>query len=385
MANRFFAFGCSFTAHCWPTWAHCSAELHRRMGIVDYTYNFGVTGASNKVIAHTVLLAKAVHNIDSEDIVYIMWTTSDRTDCWGSHNQSHAGWKPQGSIHHSDALPKTIQQTYTPQGFHTDSLMYKRIVREVLPHAVHCAWRGDHEINILDTWFNTDNSTISVPQWGIEHMRSGLDSSENSLNPAQQHIGTDTLWSTRGEGHEPFLATDALIDPHPHPQAHLECATNTFSMALTGGAEQSERFNTVVKEVGSEIIKYTNTVNKQHTDAYKQLHEASNETPVLYAQSQNGTVEHRTLAHDQFLKDPVYYDAFEQANLTTPLNYNMVPVPGVNHRGMHRNTFGDLWYDAKHSSQDMLHTVNTYGIEYDALATELYEEWCDAILPSFGG
>ena len=388
MANRFFAFGCSFTKHSWPTWAHCSAELHRRMGIVDYTYNFGVSGASNKLIAHTVMLAHSVHNIDSDDVVYIMWTTADRTDCWGVHGQSHSGWKPMGSIHHSDMLPKTIKQTYTPQGFYTDTLLYQRMIREILPNAVHCAWRGDHEVNILNNWCDPANPHHSVPQWGAKHLRAVLESDVNTANHNQQYIGTDFLRSDRKPGHKPFLATDTLIDQHPHPQAHFDCAVRTFCRGFTGGALRSAQFNRVVKSVGSDIVKYTNAVNKQHTDAYTQLHTASGETPVLYRDNAEQHCVTNTDAHTQFVSEAEggspYYAVFDGENSRTELNYDMCPVPGVNHRGMHRNTYGDLWYDSTHSEQDMLNTQDLFGIDYDALADELYEEWCDALYPKLG-
>ena len=51
---------------------------------------------------------------------------------------------------------------------------------------------------------------------------------------------------------------------------------------------------------------------------------------------------------------------------------------------MHRNTYGDLWYAPSFASQsiepDKIESV--YGISYDALHEELYEEWCDALFPA---
>jgi hypothetical protein len=74
----------------------------------------------------------------------------------------------------------------------------------------------------------------------------------------------------------------------------------------------------------------------------------------------------------------------DKCNQETDLNYEMCPEPKLNHHGMHRNTYGDLWYAPSFASQsiepDKIESV--YGISYDALHEELYEEWCDALFPA---
>lgn len=390
MANRFFAFGCSFTNHCWPTWAHCSAELHRRMGVVDYTYNFAVGGASNKLIAHTVMLAKAVHNIDAEDVVYIMWTTPDRTDTWACNSNStgtHEGWHPQGSIFHSEYAPRTIDQIYTPQSFHADMLQYKRLIREVLPHAVYCDWHGDHILGILGGYCDP-NIPHSKPNWGIEYLKGVYNNPELSDNPQNLGVSGHKLCGYRADHHERFLLTDTYIDPHPHPQAHFDCAVHLYNRHLTG--VDPEHYTQVVKTVANDVVKYTTTLNKLHTDAYNRVHTAYDEVADLYPPE---SVQHedpadRSRAHQEFTHNPVHttklYTDMDKCNQETDLNYEMCPEPKLNHHGMHRNTYGDLWYAPSFASQsiepDKIESV--YGISYDALHEELYEEWCDALFPA---
>lgn len=396
MANRFFAFGCSFTKHTWPTWAHCSAELHRRMGVVDYTYNFGVGGASNKLIAHTVMLAHAVHNIDSEDIVYVQWTTHDRWDMYAaySHNSEngHEGWHPQGSIFHSDLKPSTIEQVYTPQGFHAETLLYKRLVRDTIPHAVFCAWSNPHESKVIDThadpfeWDNTAK-TDPKPSWGIEQLQEYYSRTTHRDNSVAHQVGDVFLNSARSHDHVPFLLTDTLIDPHPHPQAHFEYAVDMYSKHLTG--TDVERFKQVVNSVGDDVVKYTNELNKQHTDAYTRVHEAFGEEPVLFVMPiDTQFVDDRdtTKAHREWTTNPVHtsrmYAHVEKVNEHTALNYEMVWDNTVNDRGMHRNTYGDLWYAPTDSTQDILLCEKRFGVSYDQLHDELYAEWCDALYPA---
>ena len=389
MANRFFAFGCSFTKHNWPTWAHCSAELHRRMGIVDHTYNFGVGGASNKLIAHTVMLAKAVHNIDAEDVVYIMWTTPDRTDTWACLKQHgiHEGWHPQGSIFHSEYVPKTIDQTFTPQSFHADMLQYKRLIREVLPHAVYCAWHGEHELGMLGG-FSDPDIPHNKPLWGYEQLRKYYSSSVNTDNAAYFGVGNEKLTSGRNPRHERFLLTDTFIDPHPHPQAHFDCAVKMYNKHLTG--THAQRYTQVVKSVGDDVAQYTRDLNKLHTDAYSRVHAAYNDEADLYPPESTHMLGDgsRSKAHREWTSNGVHtskwYTDMDKCNDATALNYEMCGEAKLNHHGMHRDTYGDLWYAPSFASQN-IHpdsVESVYGVTYDQLHNEVYEEWCDALFPA---
>lgn len=393
MANRFFAFGCSFTKHNWPTWAHCSAELYRRMGIVDHTYNFAVGGASNKVIAHTVMLARAVHNIDSEDIVYIMWSTMDRTDSWACNKHSdiyvrgaefvHEGWHPQGSIFHSGLSDVTIDQTFSPQGSHTDTLQYKRLVRDAIPHAVYCGYHGDHEAGILDVY---SDETCEKPTWGHELLREYYEHNVNRDNAPNLGVGDVKITSDRNPAHERFLLTDTFIDSHPHPQTHFDYAVVMYNRLLTG--TDVEHFKQVVKSVGDDVAQYTRDLNKLHTDAYNSVHAAFDQEANLYPPADQLYAHPQDLgkAHVEFVQNPIHtskwYADMEQCNADSGLNYNMVWDNTVNERGMHRNTYGDLWYAPTFSSQDLVKCEQLYGISYDALHDELYTEWCDALFPA---
>jgi hypothetical protein len=72
--KRFFAFGCSFTNYKWPTWADILAQE-----IPEY-YNYGVSGAGNFYIFHTVLQADALYNFTPDDLILIKWTNVHRED-----------------------------------------------------------------------------------------------------------------------------------------------------------------------------------------------------------------------------------------------------------------------------------------------------------------
>ena len=76
--KRFFAFGCSFTKHLWPTWSDIVAlDL-----TVDQYFNYGRGGAGNQYIANTIIQADIDHKITKEDLVIICWTNIFRDDRW---------------------------------------------------------------------------------------------------------------------------------------------------------------------------------------------------------------------------------------------------------------------------------------------------------------
>lgn len=72
--KRFFAFGCSFTNYKWATWADIIGQ-----DIKEY-YNYGLQGAGNHYIYNKLMEADCIHNFNSDDLVIVMWTKTDRED-----------------------------------------------------------------------------------------------------------------------------------------------------------------------------------------------------------------------------------------------------------------------------------------------------------------
>lgn len=288
MANRFFAFGCSFTDHCWPTWANSLGEILRRSDMVKYTYNFGGSGSSNKCIAHSVLLATQLHNIDAEDYVYVQWTTHDRMDNWGVVRDKnpeilHAYWHKSGSIFHSDYDYKVIDQTYTPQQAHMDDLMYKAVVRSVLPGAVYVNYDKAEELERLNNYATAFPNRL---QGGIKPLKADWKDSNRQErdNFNQDNIGNVPLCRnprTNPDVGEAFFPTDTMIDPHPSPMVNYE-----YACTLVPKTPQNNALNTALSTVKEDIVKYTNTVNKLLTDGYSAFCGEINQPVVTWISEQ---------------------------------------------------------------------------------------------------
>lgn len=96
--KRFFAFGCSFTKHLWPSWSDIIAL---DLDIKDY-FNYGRGGAGNQYIASTIIQAAIDHKITSEDLVIVCWTNVFRDDKW-----INGSWVTPGNI---SALDKNLSK-----------------------------------------------------------------------------------------------------------------------------------------------------------------------------------------------------------------------------------------------------------------------------------
>jgi len=95
--NRVFTFGCSFTNYRWPTWADILAEEIKPKPL----YNYGMKGAGNLYIAHTISEADALHKFTEKDLVMVMWTNFHREDRFYKGE-----WLPAGNLWSQDYYPK---------------------------------------------------------------------------------------------------------------------------------------------------------------------------------------------------------------------------------------------------------------------------------------
>ena len=75
MTPSFFAFGCSFTAFGWPTWADLVGTR-----FPDNYYNYGRAGAGNFYIFQRLIHAHAMQTITKDDLVIIQWSGTMRED-----------------------------------------------------------------------------------------------------------------------------------------------------------------------------------------------------------------------------------------------------------------------------------------------------------------
>ena len=81
--KRFFAFGCSFTNHNWPTWADIIGKD------IEVYANWGKQAAGNYFIFNSAMEADARYNFTKDDLVIIFWTIKEREDRYSGNEWVH--------------------------------------------------------------------------------------------------------------------------------------------------------------------------------------------------------------------------------------------------------------------------------------------------------
>ena len=94
--KRLFAFGCSYTAYSWPTWADFLG-LH-----FDHYENWGLAGLGNRAIAERIVECNIKNRFTSDDTIVVQWSTHLRNDFFHQegllHEKRLPGWKTSGSV-----------------------------------------------------------------------------------------------------------------------------------------------------------------------------------------------------------------------------------------------------------------------------------------------
>ena len=86
--SRFFAFGCSFTYYCWPTWADLIGSQY------DEYYNQAFYGRGNQYIMHSVYEADSLKKFTPDDTVIVLLTGFTRNDTF-----INGQWTYRGSVY----------------------------------------------------------------------------------------------------------------------------------------------------------------------------------------------------------------------------------------------------------------------------------------------
>ena len=126
--NRFFAFGCSFTQHLWPTWADIVARD------LELPYqNWGKTGAGNVAIQSRIVECDFQNNLTEDDLVIVMWSGWNREDRYINNK-----WLCGGNVFNNWNYDETFLEKYwslendyikSTTAIHTTWKAYKDIIR----------------------------------------------------------------------------------------------------------------------------------------------------------------------------------------------------------------------------------------------------------------
>lgn len=105
--KRFFAFGCSLTNYCWPTWADIISQETPEF------YNYGKSGGGNLFIANSIVEANLRHNFNSDDLVIVMWSSVSREDRYKNGN-----WETAGNIYTQGVIDMDFVNKWSDERFY---------------------------------------------------------------------------------------------------------------------------------------------------------------------------------------------------------------------------------------------------------------------------
>lgn len=101
--KRIFAFGCSFTKHCYPTWADIiSKEAPNALYI-----NLAITGLGNQGISSRLVEASKRFKFCDTDLILLMYSTTFREDRYIGD-----GWKSYGSVYNNHFYDRQFIDKY---------------------------------------------------------------------------------------------------------------------------------------------------------------------------------------------------------------------------------------------------------------------------------
>lgn len=106
--KRLFVFGCSYTLHKWPTWAHVLASEIDNVEL----YNFGRSGSGNLFISLRVAEANKRFKFNENDLVVVMWTSFTREDRW-----IDGYWEGNGNIFNQSFYPESWVKEFVDPDF----------------------------------------------------------------------------------------------------------------------------------------------------------------------------------------------------------------------------------------------------------------------------
>ena len=218
---RIFAFGCSYTALGWPTWADI-------IGISSgHVYeNWGNAGSGNAMIANRIMHCDLVNNIQASDIVLIEWTFTGRED------RIYDGmWKPQGGVHHSDFYGKDFAK-YWDDGDGLNKTIASMYYVNQLLKSKRCPV---YQTSILGKGYYQE-------QLDLYNLGNGKDNLQKAFDACASGFitGIDEYFCAKLSQEYPIKRIDrpGWLDFHPLPLEHLEWVETFLPMMVTDKARE---------------------------------------------------------------------------------------------------------------------------------------------------
>jgi hypothetical protein len=214
--KRFFAFGCSFTNYCWPTWAD---YIGRNIG--EY-YNFGASGSGNMLIFQQFIQAHKKYNFTKDDLVIIMWTNTTREDRY-----IQGCWRRNGNLETQGEGPwKNNSYVIDHRGMFMRDIGYISAVKTIL-QTLRCDWDFLSMVNISWHDIGWEKPEESV-QSHAEHLRDLREFFIDELNSIKESYH-DILGDWDTFEHAKFKdGRHETIDYHPTPIIHKKVINHIY-------------------------------------------------------------------------------------------------------------------------------------------------------------
>lgn len=251
--KRIFAFGCSFTNHCYPTWADVVAS---EMPNAFYC-NLGIPGFGNHGIACRVSEANQRFKFCDTDLILVMYSTTFREDRFiGSK------WKSFGSVFNNDFYDRQFIEKYVdPIGMVIRDLAMMNLTNTFIKSlpSQHIILRSvpiDDESD--NSGFNNTNAFKNI----IETYSDLL----NSMPPNLLELELENIWNRRTT-----YEFDGKIveDSHPTPDIYhsylKKIGLNLTEKSEVFVRESMGKLNTckTIRDLQNAFVRDFNTLNGQ--------------------------------------------------------------------------------------------------------------------------
>ena len=224
--KRFFAFGCSYTYYCYPTWADIVGTQF------DEYYNSALFGGGNTMIAQMVHEADMLKKFTPDDTVVVLMTSSTRYDSYIDQT-----WQWRGSV-----FSETNKSVYTEQ-WHRELWSVEQGIMD--------SWRAQQSIiNLLktrgvkyyriltafpilgDDWGGDVQANIKSPTV-LDMAKSFTESVDNKSKTL-----FETIQPLHTRAPQKFYRFNFGMDGHPTVPMHLDLVKRELPELYHGSMEQ---------------------------------------------------------------------------------------------------------------------------------------------------
>lgn len=236
--KRFFAFGCSFTEHIYPTWA----DVVRKSFLSTEFYNFGRTGAGNLQISVRVAEANTRYKFNEDDLVMVMFSGFCREDRWVKNR-----WQSYGNVYNNDYYDKSFYKYCDPLGYAIKDLGLIELTTNYLkntPATVHLM--PAFPINNFTSDIKDDEATEQKIINLYETMYNEMPI------PLFNYLGSDY----------PKVNCGNYEDTHPNPWSHFEYIENNVMKLNDNSRIYAKEWTETLTRLNNrdDIINYFNHV-----------------------------------------------------------------------------------------------------------------------------